>query len=229
MGVLPRGGEQASRWGILVSISHPKITSQKQIPGSHSSSISLLPKKPKEELAKGVMGLVMCHSDAEPLLGVLGGEVALTSQKHRTEKDLKGSSCPFTSKRQDTALSPWRARNGYSTSSSHFCRCFSSQIEEIFLQLEFLFNSGLLLSFTQEDELVSIILLQTSQISKVVWLLVFSFQTHQAQWSIPVFFTCIQYGEEFLSALFAIFPLFFQICDCSRLNYCFPFFTLSLL
>lgn len=107
--ILPGGGDQASRGPKLIfwyQLAIPKPQAKRRAPGFHSSSISLLPKKPKEELEKAVMGLVMWHSDTKPLLGVLGGEVTLTSQKHRTEKDLKGSSCPVTSKKQDTALSP---------------------------------------------------------------------------------------------------------------------------
>lgn len=140
--ILLRGGDHASRGAISVSISSPQTTNKKQAPSLSSSSISLQSKKPKEELTKAVMGLVMWHSDTKPLLGFLRGEVTLTWQKHRTKLDLKGSSCPVTSKRQDTALSPWRAENGYVPSFNYFCQ--SSQIEKMSFQLKFLFNFGLL-------------------------------------------------------------------------------------
>lgn len=78
--------------GSWYQLAIPKSQAKSRSPGPHSSSISLLWKKPKEELTKTVMGLVMWHSDTEPLLGVSGGEVTLTSQKHRTEKDWKRSS-----------------------------------------------------------------------------------------------------------------------------------------
>lgn len=79
-------------------------------PPKWASNLSLLLppflwEEPKEELAKTVMGLVMRHSDIRPLLGVLGGEVTLTSQEHRTKKGLKGSLCPGTSVIRNTALS----------------------------------------------------------------------------------------------------------------------------
>lgn len=107
------------------------------------------------------MGLVMWHSDTKSLLGVLRGEVTLTWQKHRTEIDLKGSSCPVTSKRQGTALSPWRAKNGYVPSFSHFCQSSGSQIEKMSFQFKFLFNFGLLV-FHPGDELVVSISLITN-------------------------------------------------------------------
>lgn len=40
------------------------------------------------------MHLVIWHSDTQPLLGVLGGEVTLTSQKHKNEKDETQPSLP---------------------------------------------------------------------------------------------------------------------------------------
>ena len=94
--MLPGVGNQASWGGILASVSHPRIVTHK----ANNLSLLLPPflrEEPKEELAKTVMGLVTRHSDTQPVLGLLGGEVTLTSQEHRTEKGLEGSLGPGAS------------------------------------------------------------------------------------------------------------------------------------
>lgn len=111
--------------------------------------IGLWLEKTKEELTKVIMHLVIWHSDTQPLLGVLGGEVTLTSQKHKNEKDETQPSLP---KEQKQILHLFQS----------FLPAFDLP-KEIFFHLEFLFNFSLLLFFIQEDELVSISLITNFQ------------------------------------------------------------------
>lgn len=142
-----QGGDQASRGGLLVCISHPKTTTWKQ-----TSSLSLLLHKPparetKRRTCKGRHG--SCHGTFwhSATAGGFGRGSNTDITETQNKKRLKGSfsSYPVTSVRQAKGLFPWRVKNGYSTSFSHFCQHFTSQIQKIFFQLKFFFDFSLLL------------------------------------------------------------------------------------
>lgn len=122
----------------------PRPQPQSRPPAFHSCPISLSSEKPKEELAEAVMGLVMGRSDTRSPLGVLGGEVTLTSQKHRTEKDLNVHHVQAPQSDRCSSLSRKRLKWIFHL-LEHVLRHFSSQIEKIFFQLNFLFNFSLVL------------------------------------------------------------------------------------
>lgn len=149
------------------------------------------------------MGLVMWHCDIQPLLGVLGGEVTLTSQKHRTKKDLRGLFYLILSPLWDkTQLSfPEESKMGTLPLSAIFANILSPKYRRL---------QSTILFFIRKDELVSVIPIT-------------NFQNHKDSTTYSLFIssppstmihTCVLYlvlhCEGFLSVLFAIFQLFFS-------------------